>query len=50
MFCNEVLIVIREASHIDFPHKKRHMYVRGWGGLAVVTFLRKAMWKKSIVC
>ena len=32
---------LREASHIDFAHEKRHMDVGGWrvGGLAPVTFL-----------
>ena len=29
---------VREASHIDFVHEKRHMFVWGWG-LAVVAFL-----------
>ena len=33
---------VREASHIDFVHEKRHMDVGGWGGLAPV-------WEISIV-
>ena len=45
--------ILREASHIDFVHEKRHMFVWGWGvgggGLAAVTFLCKTSWKKSIV-
>ena len=33
---------LREASHIDFVHEKRHMDVGRWGGgLAPVTFLGK---------
>ena len=34
-------ICLREASHIDFPHKKRHMYVRGWGGWRLWRFSGK---------
>ena len=26
------LLVLREASHIDFAHKKRQFYIWGWGG------------------
>ena len=28
-----VAFLIREASHIDFVHEKRHMDVGGWGGV-----------------
>ena len=43
-------LLIREASHIDFVHEKRHMDVGGWGGgLAPVTFLGEKSWKISIV-
>ena len=38
---------LREASHIDFVHDKRHMDV---GGLVPVTFLGEKSWKISIVC
>ena len=24
--------ILREASHIEFVHEKRHMFVWGWGG------------------
>ena len=36
-----LLFFVREASHIDFVHEKRHIDVGGWegGGLAPVTFL-----------
>ena len=37
---------LREASHIDFVHEKRHMDV---GGLLPVTFLGEKMGKISIV-
>ena len=38
---------LREASHIDFVHEKRHMDVRGVGGgvLALVTFLGEKSWE-----
>ena len=41
---------LREASHIDFTHKKRQLDVWGWGGgrLAVVTFLFDTSWGNSI--
>jgi hypothetical protein len=43
-----------EASHIDFVHEKRHMFVwggggGGGGGDAAVTFLCKTSWKNSMV-
>ena len=42
--------MVREASHIDFVHEKRHMHVGGVGRLAPVTFLGEKSWKISIVC
>ena len=39
MYKNAPVNILREASHIDFVHEKRHMDVGGWGGLAPVTFL-----------
>ena len=45
---------VKEASHIDFVHEKRHMDVGGGGGgvrwgLAPVAFLGEKSWKISIV-
>ena len=33
------MTALREASHIDFVHEKRHMDVGGWGVGTPVTFL-----------
>ena len=42
---------VREVSNVDFVHEKRHMDIgRGWGELALVTFVGEKSWKMSIVC
>ena len=33
MYKNAPVNILREASHIDFVHEKRHMDVGGWGGV-----------------
>ena len=47
---NYTCMILREASHIDFVHEKRHMDVGGGGGVAPVTFLGEKLGKISIVC
>ena len=51
------IISFREATHIEFAHKKRQSYVwvcvfmwgeDGGGGLAGVTFLCDTLWENSI--
>ena len=41
---------LKEASHIDFVHEKRHMDVGWLGGGALVMFLGEKSQKISIVC
>ena len=42
-------IAVREESHIDFVHEKRHMDVGGGERVAPVTFLGEKSWKILIV-
>ena len=46
LFFSEIFKSLGEASHIDFAHKKRQLYIWGWG-LVAVTFLRDT-WENSI--